>query len=78
MLKGMGVKAGAPDLIVFWRNPGFVIPRIMFIEVKAENGRLSTPQRAFADKLEKCGFGYYIVYSVDDMASICRDEGLVK
>ena len=58
-------KTGAPDFIV-WLPQGNCI----CIEVKNETGKLSPGQKEFKEKIEKLGYKYYIVRSVDEVERI--------
>ena len=47
--------AGFPDLVLV--RP----PRVIFAELKRENGRLTIPQKLWGDDLEQCsGVDYYL------------------
>lgn len=46
---------GVPDLLVFHPLRGFA-----FVEVKAENGRMSTPQREFQHLCGEAGIVYIV------------------
>lgn len=60
--KRMGVHRGFPDLIVFYNH------RVMFIEVKAPRGYVSSSQKETRAHLRDHGFGHYcIAKSVDDV-----------
>ena len=73
MLKAMGVKSGAPDLVI-------LIPpsTAAFIEIKSPSGRLSTAQIATAQILMGAGFQFETVRSLDDMTSRLKTWGVVK
>ena len=59
--KDMGQLAGFPDLIVMHEGHAW------FFEVKAEGGRLSTEQKFFASDIERNGFRWACVRSVEDV-----------
>ncbi len=61
-LKWQGVVAGVPDLCCF---DGRGYP--FFIEVKSENGVLSSVQKEFIDKLHHYGIETVIARSIDDV-----------
>lgn len=65
--KLMGVKAGFPDLVVFWQGDVF------FLEVKAPGGYMNEAQRRTRDELEAQGFKVYLVRSIDDTAEALAD-----
>lgn len=75
--KLMGVKAGFPDLVVFWQGD------VIFFEVKAPGGYLNEAQRRTRDELKAQGFKVYLVRSIDDAADALADweasrEGMVS
>lgn len=65
--RNMGLKAGVPDLILF-------VPKIiknkffpcLFIEMKAEKGRLSEVQKDYHRKLKNHGYTIVISYSCEE------------
>lgn len=66
--KAMGVRAGFPDLIL-------CVPKgscgALFLELKAPKGRQSEHQREMQRELERQGYKYVIVRSLDEfMANI--------
>ena len=67
-LKSMGLRSGAPDLILFL-NDGLLIS----LEVKAETGKQSKPQVLFEEKIKILGFNYFIVKSVDDVRGVLNE-----
>ena len=64
-LKTMGLKSGAPDLLVFL--PG---GRTLGLEVKSPTGAQSPAQIDFALKMAERGHLYFVVRSVDDVKKI--------
>jgi hypothetical protein len=59
-LKRLGVMAGWPDLQ--FCGPG---ARTVFLELKRRGGRLSEPQQAMREHLERCGFEYLMTDDID-------------
>ena len=59
-----GLLAGVSDLIVIYHGA------VYFIEVKTQKGKQSDRQKRFQTKVERQGFDYYIVRSVQDVLSI--------
>lgn len=55
-----GLKSGASDLIVLFPN------RAVFCEVKTPTGVQSETQKDFQEQVEKLGFEYILVRSLDD------------
>lgn len=70
ILVGMGVHPGFADLMVLCDG------RVLFLELKASKGRLSTPQATFRDAVLAQGFGWALVRSLDDALGALADHGL--
>lgn len=64
-LKGMGVKAGWPDLQFFWGQ--FPKDHFGFIELKSAKGTLSEEQREFRDRCLANFRSYAICRSLDEV-----------
>jgi len=60
LLKATGVVAGVSDLIIVRLN------EIIFVEVKTEIGKQSDKQKDFQKIIEKLGFKYILVRSLED------------
>lgn len=60
LLKATGVVAGVSDLIVIKQN------EIIFVEVKTDIGNQSKQQKDFQQKVQKLGFKYILVRSLED------------
>ena len=73
MLKGLGLRAGVPDLCVCLPHG-----QIQFVEVKTDSGHVSVDQAKTFAALTLLGFRPDIVRSLDDMIALCREWGLVK
>jgi hypothetical protein len=69
ILVGMGVHPGFADLIVLCDG------RVLFLELKAPKGRLSTTQATFRDAVQAQGFGWALVRSLDDALGALADHG---
>lgn len=69
-LKGQGVKAGAPDLIV--ADSGV----IAFVEVKTGKGRLSEAQKAFRDACAEHRLPYGVVRGIGDLQAFLSEIGI--
>lgn len=69
--KSMGLRAGVSDMVL-------VLPgRVIFMEVKTEEGKASHLQDVFRDRVRELGHQYEIVRSVDDVKSLltpCNDR----
>ena len=72
ILVGMGVHAGFADLIVISGG------RVLFLEVKSQNGRLRKSQEVFRDTVCAQGFGWALVRSVDDALGALADHGFTS
>ncbi len=62
--RNIGLKSGVSDLIVLMPN------KILFIEVKTENGKQSNSQIDFQRTVEDLGFEYYLVRSLENFKAI--------
>lgn len=60
ILAGLGVKAGAPDIVVFWSGRAFAI------ELKAPRGRVSEDQEAMHQALRRAGVAVTVARSLDE------------
>ena len=65
--KSTGLKAGVSDLIVLFPK------KVLFIEVKTENGVQSEKQKEFENILINLGFEYHLVRSLDQFKKIIND-----
>ena len=66
-LKGCGLKAGMPDILVFYN--GFTVG----IELKTPKGKSSDDQIAMAHKLNKAGVVVHVCRSVDEVREVLSD-----
>lgn len=69
IMKGLGVRAGVADLCVML--PG---GKPVFVEVKAEGGRLQDAQKDFRDYCFKNGYRYILIESIDTWELWLREE----
>ena len=76
ILKGRGVKAGWPDITIYWRdesrrtiNGRVFLPTVEVghIELKAEKGILSAEQSIFMHKAERLGHWFAVCKSLEDV-----------
>lgn len=86
-LKGMGVKAGVPDVMIFDAFPEPVNDDIerhlneirgtwyfgLAIELKAGKNKPTASQLEWHDRLRKCGWRVEIVYSIDEAIDVLRE-----
>jgi hypothetical protein len=69
ILVGMGVHPGFADLVVLCDG------RVLFVELKSLNGRLSPAQEVFRDAVLAQGFGWALVRSLDDALGALAEHG---
>jgi hypothetical protein len=62
-LKAEGVKAGVSDLIILTHG------RILFLEMKKLDGKVSKVQEAFGKNVEYLGFDYIVGYGATDASA---------
>jgi hypothetical protein len=67
IMKSEGVIAGVSDLTVIFLF--FVI----WVEVKTKTGRQTPLQKEFQNKVEKLGYHYFVVRSLEDFMKICNE-----
>lgn len=68
IFKGLGVLAGFPDLICIYRG------RIVFVELKADNGTLSHNQEDVIERIVDNEFPVYVCFSLDLFIRIIKAE----
>ena len=69
-LRGAGLKAGFPDILIFYNG------RCIGIELKAPGGKLSKAQIEMFPRLEMAGVDVYISDNIADVLGILRQENL--
>lgn len=62
--KATGLVSGVSDLIIVQPN------RVLFVELKLENGRQSKTQIAFEKTVKNLGHQYYVVRSLEEFKKI--------
>lgn len=67
-LKSTGMMAGVSDLVVIYSG------RILFLELKAEKGRLSDVQAEFLHQISVTGFEAATAYSVEEAKKIIIEK----
>lgn len=70
LLKALGVKAGVPDLIIWWHG------RFIAIELKAERGSLTLWQRLAANAIRDNGGACYLCRTVEAVEAALIIEGV--
>ena len=71
-LKGMGVVAGVPDLIVI------VASRAHGLEIKTDAGRLSAAQKVMAERFRRAGCDFEVARSVTGARQILARWGAIE
>jgi hypothetical protein len=64
-LKTLGLKSGAPDILVFAHGG-----KLIALEVKTSTGVQSPAQKHFQNEMESRGHKYYVVRSVQDVEKV--------
>ena len=72
IFKGLGVKSGVPDLIIFYKA------QIFGLELKATYGRLSPSQRLCMDAMELAGARVSIAHSLDEALITLECWGVLR
>jgi hypothetical protein len=72
ILKGLGVRAGVPDVIAVKDG------RTYAMEIKAPGGRLTAAQNAAHAALRAAGATVVTSYSLDDAISMLEEWGLLR
>ncbi len=75
-LKRRGVVTGWPDIEIIWRNQDGL--KMIFLEVKAADGDLTTKQELLHAELIEDGYHVYVVRSIKDVEDVLRDIGLIS
>ena len=70
IFKGLGAKAGVPDLCFVHDGAVF------FIELKTQKGRLSKAQRDMIERLRMAGAQTYVCRDVPSVARVLRSQGI--
>jgi hypothetical protein len=76
-LKGMGVKAGAADVLILspsWKRDGHW--EFVWIELKSATGSLSRDQKDWRDWCRSIGAPWFLCRSRDDVIAACEDAGV--
>lgn len=68
--KAMGMKAGIPDILLVWKG------RAIFVEVKADGGRLSPAQRDCQAGLKLAGALVHTVKSLNEFIDFLGAAGI--
>lgn len=79
IMKAMGVRAGASDILVCWgflRDDLYRDPGALWIELKAGRGRLSRAQEEFRDECREKRIHWAEARSLEDVERACRAAGL--
>ena len=66
--KATGMLAGVSDTIVVFPN------KVLFIEFKDDKGRQSDKQKEFEERVNKLGFEYYVIRSLDEFKQLIKQN----
>ena len=72
MLKRQGVRPGVPDIYLLYAGRSF------FIELKSDNGRLSSAQYQCLREIDDAGGYYCVAYGLDEALDALKVWGLVQ
>ena len=72
IFKGLGVRAGIPDLVIFYRS------QIFGLELKTSYGRLSPSQRLCMNAMEMAGARVAIAHSLDEALITLECWGVLR
>ncbi len=75
ILKGMGYRAGTPDMLVIYK-PGAWITGVIWLELKSVSGKLSKAQKLCRDDLIAAGCKWALVRSLDDVENALKRFGV--
>lgn len=64
----MGVRSGVSDLIVLLKE------KVLFIELKNEVGKQRENQKDFETLVQKLGFNYYLIRTLEEFKTIIENE----
>lgn len=76
-LKGMGLTAGVPDILIFNRSEKYPAYRGFALELKAGTGRVSDAQREWVDALRDQNWAVDVVFSLDEALERLRKWRLI-
>lgn len=72
IFKGLGVKAGIPDVLIFYRA------QIFGLELKADSGRLTPIQRQALNEMEVAGARTAVAHSLDEALVTLECWGVLR
>lgn len=76
-LKRRGVTTGTPDIQVKWRKSSGEL-HLIFMEVKALDGKLTEKQAALHQELREEGHSVFVVRSVADAENALVEVGMLR
>lgn len=68
-MKATGLLSGVSDLIVFLPNG-----KMLFVELKLQNGRQSDNQKDFEKRVDDLGYPYHIIRSLEQFKELINVE----
>lgn len=75
-LKRRGVTSGTPDIFIWHRNASNEL-RMIFLEVKVPDGKLTEKQRVLHEELKEEGHEVFITHSVEETKLILEKLGVI-
>jgi VRR-NUC domain len=72
ILQGMGVRAGAADLLLWHDGKAFAL------ELKAERGKVSPPQKAFLEDMANAGAHVGVAFGLDGALKMLEGWHLLR
>jgi hypothetical protein len=72
ILKGLGVRAGVPDVIAIRAGRAYAL------EIKSPGGRLTAAQTAVHAELRRAGAEVAVAYGIDTAITVCEGWGLLR
>lgn len=73
LLKALGVKPGVADFIFILKGP-----KVFFLEVKTQNGKLSPAQKDFRAAVEALGCSYAVARTLDEAIDTLIGWGCIQ
>ena len=76
LTQGLGSYPGLPDRVMHIERhfPHEPTSRVVYIEVKTPNGKLSPVQEAFQEQCVKDRIDYWVVHDVDELIKLLEEE----
>lgn len=75
IMKGLGVKAGVPDMLIFAPPPRRPELRGVAVELKRPGGRLTADQASWIDELKCWGWEAFVAFGWDEARERLEELG---